>query len=54
MGYWDILRFVDIEKTLGNFFYWLINIANSTNYEQFQLIKQKDLNHVRYHFSIHN
>ena len=29
MGYWDILSFVGIEKTLGNYFDWPINIENS-------------------------
>ena len=30
-----MFSFVGIEKTLGNFIDWLINIEKSTNYEQF-------------------
>ena len=35
ISYSNILSFVGIEKTLGNFLYWLINKEKSTSYEQF-------------------
>ena len=52
IGYWNILNFVGIEKMLGNFFYQLISLTKSSNYEQIYFCCVTSSKHCK--FVIHN